>query len=104
MGISVREAFARKKLRWGRQRGLTVVSYPCVVREMVVKKSVCAHWMAGARVDGMPRANSASIDVFWVTSADCISSIDSPVMVKRAPGMTGLGIYRAGWSPLLMAC
>ena len=104
MGISVRDAFARKKFRWGRQRGMTVVSYPCVVRAMVVKKSVCAHWMAGARVDGMPRANSALIDVLWVTSAVCISSIDLPVMVKRAPVTTGLGIYSAGWSPFLMAC
>ena len=64
MGISVREAFARKMLRWGRQRGMTVVSYPCLVRAMVVKTSVSAHGMAGARVDGMPRANNASIDVF----------------------------------------
>ena len=104
MGISVRDAFARKKFRWGRQRGMTVVSYPCVVRAIVVKKSVCAHWMAGASVGGMPSANSASIDVFCDMSAACMSSSDLPVMVNRAPGMTGLGMYRAGWSPLLIAC
>ena len=37
-------------------------------------------------------------------SAACISSIDLPVMVKQAPGMTELGMYRAGWFPLLIAC
>jgi hypothetical protein len=81
-----------------------VVSYPCVVRAMVVKKFVCVHWMAGTSVGGMSKANSASIDVFCVMSANCISSIDLPVMVKRAPVTTGLGIYSAGWSPFLMAC
>lgn len=82
---------------------MSEVSYPRAVWARVKKKSVCAHCMAGARLVGMPSANRASIEVFSLISAFRSLSKDLPVIVNLAPGIIGLGNWRATWSPVQIA-
>ena len=82
---------------------MTVVSYPIPVKAKVKKKSVCAHWMAGAKLVGMPSVNRASIEEFSLISAFCSLSKDLPVIVNCPPGKIGLGKCRATWSPVHIA-